>query len=302
MHQSDDVRSQLKLHFVVFLWGFTAILGDLISLDAIPLVAHRMFIAVVAIYIFLKYKKTSTAVKGAMRYKLYAAGGVIALHWITFFHAIKISNVSITLACMGSAALFVSILEPIFFKRKVAWSEILLGVAVIIGVSTIFWSENDYATGIIVALISAFLSASFSVINGLLVKKESSAVITVHELFGGWALVALFLTATILFSDRTVESIVPTLPDVGYLMLLGILATAYAFIQSVEVMRHLSPFTVVLTINLEPVYGILAAYLILGDEEKMSKEFYFGTLIILAAVVTNGWLKRKRKRKLAQQQ
>lgn len=298
MPQNDTIKSQIKLHFVVFLWGFTAILGDLILLDALPLVAYRMIIAVIGIYLYLKFKNTPTGVKGSMRWKLYGAGMVIAAHWVLFFHAIKISNVSITLACMGSAALFVSILEPIFFKRKVATSEIFLGVLVVIGVSTIFWSESDYTLGIIVALISASLSAMFSVINGLLVKKESSAVITVHELLGGSLAVALYISGQLAFFGREVSSIIPTLSDLGWLLILGLAATAYAFIQAVDVMRHLSPFTVVLTINMEPIYGIIAAYLIFGESEKMSTEFYLGASIIIVAVVMNGYFKRKQKRRL----
>lgn len=258
-----------------------------------------MLIAVLAITAYLKWKGDSLAVKGSMRWKLYGAGAVIALHWITFFHAIKISNVSITLACMGSAALFVSILEPIFFKRKVAPSEILLGLLVIVGISTIFAVETAYTNGIIVALISASLSASFSVINGLLVKKETPAVITVHELFGGWLAIGLFAAFAWPIRGQEWSAFVPTSMDWVYLLILGSVATAYAFIQSVEVMKHLSPFTVVLTINMEPVYGILMAYFIFGKDEKMSPSFYFGAALILLSVIVNGWLKRRRKRKLA---
>ncbi|NVK05432.1 MAG: DMT family transporter [Flavobacteriia bacterium] len=303
MPQSDDVKSQIKLHFVVFLWGFTAILGDLISLDSNPLVMYRMLIAVIGIYLFLKLvRKRNTGVSGNMRWKLYGAGSVIAIHWITFFHAIKISNVSITLACMGSTALFVSIIEPIFFKRKIAISEVLLGLLVVVGISTIFVSESDYSSGIIVALISASLSALFSVLNGLLVRKESPAVITVHELFGGWMLTVILLGVMITLGEREIESLIPTQMDWVYLLILGTIATAYAFIQSVDVMKHLSPFTVVLTINMEPVYGILTAYLLFGNSERMSTEFYLGALIILLAVVINGWLKRNRKRRTAAEQ
>lgn len=264
---------------------------------------YRMLIAVIGIYLFLKLvRKRNTGVRGNMRWKLYGAGSVIAIHWITFFHAIKISNVSITLACMGSTALFVSIIEPIFFKRKVAISEVLLGLLVVVGISTIFVSESDYSSGIIVALISASLSALFSVLNGLLVRKESPAVITVHELFGGWMLTVILLGVMIALGEREVESLIPTQMDWVYLLILGTVATAYAFIQSVDVMKHLSPFTVVLTINMEPVYGILTAYLLFGNSERMSTEFYLGAFIILLAVVINGWLKRNRKRRTAAEQ
>lgn len=284
------------------MWGFTAILGDLISLDAIPLVTYRMLIAVSVIYLYLRWKKINTSVSGPIKWKLMGAGVVIALHWITFFHAIKISNVSITLACISSGSLFVALFEPIFFKRKISFLEIVLGLTVVAGVSTIFYVETEYTTGIIVALISASLSALFSVFNGLLVKKQSSAVITVYELFGGWLAISLFMISTIALGGRSIESIIPTADDVIYLLILGTVATAYAFIKSVEVMKYLSPFTVVLTINLEPVYGILLAYFIFGKDEKMSAEFYFGASIILLSVVGNGILKRHYKRRLQQKE
>ncbi|TNE27985.1 MAG: EamA family transporter [Bacteroidetes bacterium] len=290
-------NAQLRLHFVVFLWGFTAILGDIISVDSIPLVTYRMLIAVISIYAFLKFKGVNVAVSGPLRWKLYGAGMIIALHWITFFHAIKISTVSVTLACIGSGTLFVSILEPLFFRRKIALSEVLLGIAVAAGIFTIANAETSYINGVIIALISAFLSALFSVMNGMLVKKSNSAVITVHELFGGWLAIALLMIAQLAFGERSVESISLTAKDVGLLIVLGTIATAYAFIESVAVMKELSPFTVVLTINLEPVYGILLAYFLLGDDEKMSPEFYFGALIILASVLINGYLKRKQRRR-----
>lgn len=282
---------------MVFLWGFTGILGELISLDAVPLVTYRMSIAVLTIYLFLKFKKVDTSISGPMRWKLYAAGFVIALHWVTFFHAIKISTVSVALACMGSGALFASILEPIFFKRKIALSEILLGLSVAFGIFLIANAETDYYAGIAVALFSAFLSASFSVINGLLVKKATPAVITVHELLGGVIAVGIFMLISTAVSGADFSSLAPTSLDIVYLLILGTVATAYAFIQSVEVMKHLSPFTVILTINMEPVYGIIMAYFIIGKDEKMSQEFYIGTLVILASVVVNGYIKRRRKRR-----
>lgn len=297
MHLSNSHSSQLKLHFVVLLWGFTAILGELISIDAIPLVAYRIAIALFVIFFYLKWKGFTTQTDSKLRWKLYGAGLIIALHWVTFFHAIKISSVSVTLACMGSGALFASILEPLFFKRKIALSEILLGLSVSVGILTIANAESAQLAGILVALLSAALSALFSVINGLMVKKCEPEVITIHELFGGWVFLILILILQMIFGTREFSSISISSMDLLWLLLLGIFATAYAFIQSVSVMKELSPFTVVLSINMEPVYGIILAFFIFGESERMSNEFYFGTLIILSSVLINGYLKSLRRRR-----
>lgn len=251
-----------------------------------------MWIAVLCLLLFLKYKGHSLAVDRRSLISLFAAGIVIAAHWITFFHAIKISNISITLACLSSGAFFASLIEPIVFKRKLDIREVIMGGMVVVGISTIFAVEFEHVVGIITALVSAALSASFSVINGLMVRKHKPSVITTYELLGGWLAIGIYL----LFDGRLAESIVaPSKMDFLYLVILGSICTAYAFIESVKVMKHLSPFTVMLTINLEPIYGILLAFLFFGNNEQMSLGFYIGTSIILIAVIFNGILKRKRK-------
>lgn len=275
---------------MVFIWGFTAILGDLISQEAIPLVWNRMGLAVAVLFIYVALKKINLRIS----YKNFAtflfAGIVIAAHWVTFFHAIKISNVSVTLACLSSGAFFTSLLEPIFLKKKFVAYEMLLGLLVVVGIATIFTVESQYKWGILTALTSAFLSALFSVINGVAVKNNSATVITVYELLGGW----LALSFLLLFNGNMNASILPTEGnDLIYILVLAIVCTAYPFIESVRIMKELSPFTVVLTINLEPVYGILMAFFLLGEDEKMSGGFYLGALIILFTVFANAYIKKR---------
>lgn len=284
---------------MVLLWGGTAVLGDLILLEAIPLVWYRILIAVAVIWAILRFRATPVKVGRKTLWKLFGAGCIIALHWIAFFHAIKISNVSITLACLSAGALFVSLLEPLFFRRRISWNEIFLSIAVIIGIFTILVVETAYWNGIIVALFAATLSALFSVINGLLVRSETPEVISLYELSGGVLAITVYLVAALAFGRLDPASLVPTPMDWVYLLVLGIVATAYAYIEAVSVMKHLTPFTVVLTINLEPVYGIIIAFLIFGSKEKMSPEFYLGTSLIIGAVVVNGWLKRRRTKRLS---
>ncbi len=290
------MNSQVKLHFIVFIWGFTAILGHLISLQAANLVWYRMGIAIVFFIGYLKIRGISFAVDSSTRWKLLGTGLIIATHWITFFHAIKISNVSVTLACISSGSFFGSLLEPIFYKRKIDLSEIVMGILVIVGISTIFVVESIFFAGIITALVSAFLSALFSVINGMHMKKGiKPTTITAWEMIGGWLFVGVFLIFTQGLSADMFTQVTPT--DWLYLLILGSVATAYPFLESVAVMKDLSPFTILLTINLEPIYGILLAFLFFGDEEKMNPQFYIGGGIILIAVVLNGLIKRIKKMK-----
>jgi len=220
------------------------------------------------------------------------AGLVIALHWFTFFRAIKVSNVSITLACLSTGAFFTSLIEPIFFGKKIIWYEIFFGLIVVFGLSIIFNVEGNYAEGIVLALTSAFLSASFAVINSKFVKDYEPTLISFYELSGG----VLFFSVFLLFTNGFTADFLKLTPnDFMYLMILSSVCTAYAFIASTSVMKFLTPYTVMLTINLEPIYGIILALIIFEDKEQMSPTFYFGALIILATVILNGILKSRAK-------
>lgn len=297
--QSDKLRSYLHFHLIVLIWGFTAILGALITLDAVPLVWYRMLVASFFILLWIKWKRKELRLPRRTLWVMLAAGVIIALHWLTFFGAIKVSNVSITLAMLSTGAFFASILEPIFYKRKVIWYEIVFGLLVMMGLYIIFQVETDYALGIILALISAFLSAVFALINGKLARREDAAVISFYELLTGTGAISLYLLILTIFggadSGFTLEFFTLSLEDIWYLFILASICTAYAFIASVAVMKHLSPYTVMLTINLEPVYGILLAFVIFGDDEKMAPGFYYGALLILSTVILNGILKTQRK-------
>lgn len=292
--QNDNVKSYLHLHLIVFIWGFTAILGELISLDALPLVWFRMLMAVGFIILFMFYKKTDLTIPRKTIMVFLFLGLVIALHWLTFFKAIKVSNVSVTLACLSTGAFFTSFLEPILYKRKVIWYEVFFGLLVVAGLYIIFNFEGDYYLGIILALTSAFLSALFSVINGKYAKMYDSTVISFYELSGGVLCFSIYLLFTNSFSK---EFFILQPSDWIYLIILSSICTAYAFIASVKVMKFISPYTVMLTINLEPIYGIILALLIFKDKEKMSPEFYLGAVIILLTVVLNGFIKYRLKNK-----
>lgn len=289
---NDKIKSYLHLHFIVFIWGFTAVLGKLISLSALPLVWYRMVIATFLIFIYVIIRKISLVHSKRILFGLFFSGLIIALHWLTFFQAIKVSNISVTLACLSTGALFASILEPIFYKKKIVIYEVLFGLLVVGGLLIIFKVERNYVEGIILALISAFLSALFSVINGKFAKHTDAAVITLYELLGGVG----FLTFYLFFSGEfSVEFFQISKSDFIWLFVLGSICTAYAFLASVKVMKFLTPYTVMLTINLEPIYGILLGIIVFSESEKMSPEFYIGALIILITVLLNGVIKNYKK-------
>lgn len=290
--QGSKLKDYLHLHLIVFIWGFTAILGALISIDAVPLVWYRMLLASIFIALYFVIRKKSFHIDRKSLLKFLFSGIIIALHWITFFKAIKVSNVSVALVTMSTGAFFTALVEPFFFKRRIRLIEMILGAIVVVGLSIIFTFESQYTWGIIYALISAFLSAIFSVLNGLYIKKNEAGVISFYQLFFG----ALFVTIYLLIEGNlNIELFLLKTSDWMYLLLLSSVCTAYAFIASVKVMRSLTPYTVMLTINLEPIYAIILALIIFGEKEKMNSEFYIGAAIVLFVVLLNGVLKNVKK-------
>jgi drug/metabolite transporter (DMT)-like permease len=286
--QESKLKNYLLLHLIVLIWGFTAILGALITIDAIPLVWYRMLLAVICIAVYFLWKKKSFKVDKKGLVKFFFTGLVIALHWVFFFKAIKISNVSVALVTMSTGAFFASLIEPVFFKRKINTLEIFLGLLVIGGLYIIFNFESQYKLGIIYALIASFLGALFAVLNGLFIKKYTAEIISFYQLFFGVALITVFLLFNNSFSESFFQI---STSDWLYLLVLSSVCTAYAFSASVQVMKYLSPYTVMLTINLEPIYAIILALFIFGDEEQMSGTFYVGAFIVLVVVLLNGIIK-----------
>ncbi len=292
---SAKFKNYLHLHFLVFIAGFTAILGELISIEAIPLVWYRMVFALVLITVFAFVSKAKVNISSRAILKLSFAGVIIALHWITFFGSIKAANISIALVMFSTGAFFASLIEPIIYKRKVIWYELVFGFLVIMGVYIVTQSELQYLLGIILGIVSAFLASLFAVFNGKFLETYSATVITFYEFISG----VLFISLYLFFADSGFSKAFFSLStsDVVYLLLLASVCTAYAFIASVYVMRYISPYTVVLTYNLEPIYGIVLAILLFPEKETMSPNFYLGATIIIVVVLFNGILKNSKKLK-----
>ncbi|MFK7781062.1 DMT family transporter [Psychroserpens sp.] len=291
-------KNYLHLHFLVFIAGFTAILGELISIGSTDLVWYRMLIAGILMFAYIKFIKLEIKVDSKTKLKFFGAGIIIALHWITFFEAINQSNVSITLAMFSTGAFFASFIEPLIYKRRIIWYEIIFGIIVIIGVFLITQSEIKYINGILLGISSALFSTLFAVINGRFIEVHQATVISFYEFISGVVFLTIFI---FLFQDGfSLEFFNLKTSDWIYLFILASVCTAYAFIGSVDVMRLISPYTVILTYNLEPIYGIALALLLFPETEIMSTQFYYGAILILITVLMDAFLKNyKRKKKIS---
>lgn len=283
-----------RLHSIVFLWGFTAILGKLIFANAQILVFYRMLFAAFFLFIFLRiFKKQSIAVSKKLFIQLATVGAFMAFHWLCFFHSIKVSNVSIALSCLSLSTLFVAILEPIIFKRKIDISEIIMGIVILACMYLIFQTEFRYKEGIFFGVLTALFGAIFSVYNGKLYGKTSSGNIIFYEIFCGWVILSIFY----IFTGHIFQLNEISYRDLALLTLLASVFTAYPMFESIRLMKYITPFTLVLTVNLEPIYGIIMAYFIFGESEHMSPVFYIASFVMIAAIVVNGIIKTRKQRK-----
>ena len=284
-------KNYLLLHFIVFIWGWSPILGKLINLEGViayQLVWFRMLITVAVIFIYLKISKQSLKIPRADALKLIAIGAIIAFHWFSFYHAINVSNVSVTMVAFATGTLFISITEPFFYKRKIIVYEIFFGLVIIGAIAMIFKIETRYSLGIIFGILAAFTASFFSVFNGLLVKRILPSIITFYELGGGLLVWSVYL---LLQGEFTPQFFNITPKGYMWLSILAIAGTAFPFVVSVNLLKKISPYTITLALNLETVYGIIIAYFLWEKDEAMTPGFYIGTLIILSVVFGNGLLK-----------
>jgi len=283
-----------RLHLIVFLWGFTAILGKLIHAGANLLVFYRMGFAALFLYIFIRFiKRESLYVPRKLLIQLAAIGGAMAFHWFCFFYSIKVSNVAIALSCLSLSTIFASILEPIVFKRKVDVSEVIMGIVIVICMALIFKAEFQYKEGIFFGILTALFGTVFGVFNGKIFGKTSSGNIIFYEIFSGFLILTVFYLVTGQISQLNEISY----RDLTLIIILASVFTAFPMLESVKLMKYISPFTLILTVNLEPVYGIILAFFIFGESEQMSPIFYIASLIMILAIVANGIIKTRRATK-----
>ncbi|MBC6111485.1 DMT family transporter [Pedobacter fastidiosus] len=274
-------KNLLILHLTVLIWGFTGVLGKVISIDAVPMVWYRVLIATSTLFAYFLITKTNIKVSKKQFMQFFLTGGIVAIHWIFFFHAIKVSTVSVTLVCLSSFTLFTAILEPLIKKQPLHLGDILVGLIIIFGIYMIFKFEGQYTLGIIFGLLAAFAASLFSTINSTFIHKSEASIIGFYELVGGlfWITLYRLYDGSLLNMHFNLST-----KDWIFLVVLGTFCTSVAYVAGVSVMRTLSAFRVALVTNLEPVYGIILAFIFFKNKEQMTGGFYIGAVIILTTI------------------
>ena len=275
---------------MVVILGLTGVFGKLISLSAIHLVWYRMGIAFISIAIFLAFKKQLFSVSKKDFLGLLGVGALVTFHWLCFFESIKVSTVSVAVVCLATSSLFSALIEPFFFKRKFLFYEVIMGVVVVVALAFIMGTETKYFWGYFYGIMAALLATLFTLFNAKYINKVGAAKITMIEMLSG-----VIIISCILFSqqDYTVFTTKISISDLTYLIILGTLCTAMVFVWLTEIMRHITPYSLIMAINLEPVYSIIFALIIFGDNELMSSSFYLGSCVIIGIVFLDGYLKNK---------
>ena len=290
-------KAFLQLHIAVFLAGFTAILGKLILLNEALLVWYRILITVLVLGAWMLFKKQLQRLPAKDLVKIAGVGLITALHWVTFYGSVKYANVSVALVCFSATGFFTALLEPILLRKKMQWAELFLGLLAITGIYIIFDFHPQYKTGILFGILSAMGSALFPVFNKQLLIKFSPATLTFYEMGGGLLFLSFLIPFYLYFFPAFYYF--PSVSDWGWLIILAVLCTAVSFNLQLNALKKISAFTANLTYNLEPVYGIILAFIFLGESKNLHKGFYWGLAFILLAIILQMfvvWQQLKKKR------
>ena len=282
------------MHLIVVLLGLTGVLGKLIDTGSTVLVWYRMLIAFLFLGVYIYIKSNSLRVSIKHFIQIIGIGCIVAAHWLLFFESIKVSNVSVAVVCMGTSSLFSSILEPLIIKRKIYRREIILAILVLFAIGIAMNADFSYMKGYVYGIAAAFLATLFTILNALYVDKVESEKITSIEMLGGFLFVCIYM----LFSNSfSIADLVISWNDILYLTILSGICTSFAFVVSVEVMKFLSPYNVIMAVNLEPVYSILLALVLFGESESMNFSFYLGAVLIIGTVSLDGYLNKQEDKK-----
>lgn len=283
-----------RLHFIVILFGFTGILGKLISLPAVEMVFFRTLLAAAGMGILIGLTRRSAKVSTRDGLALLLTGVIVAVHWLSFFLSARIANVSVSLVGFATASFWTALLEPVFNRTRLNWFELLLGLFVLVGLLIIFGSDFHYSVGLWIGIGSGFTCAIFALINAQLVRRVEPFTITFYEMIGATMAVACFFPLyTAQWAEGHQLRLSPSTTDWLWILLLAWLCTVYAYSAAVDLFKRISVFLFQLTLNLEPVYGILMALLVFGETERMSTRFYTGSFVIFIAVVAYPFVKRR---------
>ena len=279
------VKHYAHLHFIVLLWGFTAILGLLINIPAVELVFYRTLLSFLGLFILLYVRKMFVNPGRLYSLKFLSTGILFSAHWIFFFEAARVSNASVTLVGMSTVTLWTALLGPLLTRQKLKVFEVVLGVFIILGIYIVFKADLTYKTGLIMAMIAAICAALFMLINSGFTRQYNHFVIMSYEMLGACITTALFLPIyKVYLADGGKLHMIPSALDWIFIFVLALVCTVYAYSASIKLMKKFTPYTINLVANMEPVYGILLALVIFGDREKMTYSFYLGAFIIIAAV------------------
>jgi drug/metabolite transporter (DMT)-like permease len=282
----------LQLHIAVFLAGFTGVLGRLITLNEVVLVWYRMLIACAVLWVALLFQQRKPAASRKLFIQASTVGFILALHWVTFYAGIKISNVSTALVCLSAMGFFTAILEPIMLRIPFDITEVLLGLMAIAGISIVFHFDPHFKFGIIISLFSALLASIFPILNRQILQKMDAETATRYQLSGGFLFITLLMPVYLHFFQ--VDRLLPSMSDWMWLFVLGVLCTVVAYDLFMKALQKISAFTVNLSYNLEPIYGIAMAFIIYREDKDLSPGFYYGFCLIIAAVVLQTLRLRRR--------
>lgn len=288
------LRDYLKLHFVVFLWGTTAVMAKLITIPATEMLFHRTWMAAAGLLVLALVSRSVLKYALGDLLRMLGIGLIVGLHWVAFFVGGQISTASLSLVGFATCSLWAALLEPMVNRQPVRVLEVFLGLAVMAGLYIIFQSEFHFMTGFLLSIFSGFLAAVFSIMNSKLVKRISSVAIAFYEMSGAFLFVVIILPLyQLYYAEGGKLQMVPAPTDWIYLLVLSLFCSVFAFTMSVDLMKRLSVFTVQLALNLEPIYGIILAVILLGEGSVMGATFYVGTAVILIAVLIYPWLKNR---------
>ena len=276
-------KAFVQLHIAVFLAGFTGILGKLITLNEGLLVWYRLLISVVTLWLITLWSRKKRRIPAAGMLKIFGIGVVAALHWVCFYGSIKLANVSIALVCFSSIGFFTAILEPLIFRQKLHQRELFLGILVMIGISFIFQIDPRYRQGIFAGIIAAILGSVFPILSRKILQQFDAETVTIYELSGGLIFLSFLMPVYLWLFPST--HLFPNREDLLWLLVLSWLCTVIAFNLSMKALRKISAFTVNLTFNLEPIYGILLAFIVFREDKYLNKGFYAGLSLIFLAIV-----------------
>ena len=277
---------------MVLILGFTGIFGKLVSLNTIELVWYRMLIAFITLFTFLVFKKELTKIKKKDFFGLLFVGSLVAVHWFFFFESIKVSNVSVAVVCLSTASFFSAMIEPLFLKRKPKLYEYILGIVVFVTLFLMLEAETKYTMGYVYGIIASFLGTLFTLYNAKYINRLEASKITMVEMLAG---VIIFSILMLLNKEIGINNLKIDINDFVYLLLLGTICTAAVFVWMVEIMKYISPYSLIMAINLEPIYSIVLALIIFSESEHMNLSFYIGASVIILVVFLESYLKNKIK-------